>query len=57
VSLSKTASIQPLGSAFGVPGESYLPVLDALYARRDDIALTINRHESGPRSWLRPMAN
>jgi acetolactate synthase-1/2/3 large subunit len=33
--------------AFCVPGESYLPVLDALYARRDEIALTINRHESG----------
>ena len=33
--------------AFCVPGESYLPVLDALYAHRQDIALTINRHESG----------
>jgi acetolactate synthase I/II/III large subunit len=32
---------------FCVPGESYLPVLDALYDKRDTIALTINRHESG----------
>jgi acetolactate synthase-1/2/3 large subunit len=33
--------------AFCVPGESYLPVLDALYERRDQIKLTVNRHESG----------
>jgi acetolactate synthase-1/2/3 large subunit len=33
--------------AFCVPGESYLPVLDALYARQSDIELTVNRHESG----------
>jgi acetolactate synthase-1/2/3 large subunit len=32
---------------FCVPGESYLPVLDALYAKREQIALTVNRHESG----------
>jgi acetolactate synthase-1/2/3 large subunit len=32
---------------FCVPGESYLPVLDALYERREAIALTVNRHESG----------
>src|ERR1700744_1835667 len=32
---------------FCVPGESYLPVLDALYAARDSIELTVNRHESG----------
>ncbi len=33
--------------AFCVPGESYLAVLDALYAVRERIHLTINRHESG----------
>ncbi|MGA2551473.1 MAG: thiamine pyrophosphate-binding protein [Burkholderiaceae bacterium] len=33
--------------AFCVPGESYLAVLDALYAVKDRIHLTINRHESG----------
>jgi len=32
---------------FCVPGESYLPILDALYEKRDAIALTVNRHESG----------
>ena len=33
--------------AFCVPGESYLPVLDALYAHRDTIKLITCRHESG----------
>ncbi len=33
--------------AFCVPGESYLPVLDALYANRDSIKLITCRHESG----------
>ncbi len=33
--------------AFCVPGESYLPVLDALYEHRDDIRLITCRHESG----------
>ena len=33
--------------AFCVPGESYLPVLDALYAHRDGIRLITCRHESG----------
>lgn len=33
--------------AFCVPGESYLPVLDALYANRDAIRLVTCRHESG----------
>jgi acetolactate synthase I/II/III large subunit len=33
--------------AFCVPGESYLPVLDALYESRDDIRLITCRHESG----------
>jgi acetolactate synthase-1/2/3 large subunit len=30
-----------------VPGESYLPVLDALYLQRERIRLIVNRHESG----------
>lgn len=34
-------------TAFGVPGESYLAVLDALYDARDRIRFIINRHESG----------
>jgi acetolactate synthase-1/2/3 large subunit len=33
--------------AFCVPGESYLPVLDALYSVRDRIRLITCRHESG----------
>src|SRR5476649_47304 len=33
--------------AFGVPGESYLSVLDALYDSRDDIKFVICRQEGG----------
>jgi acetolactate synthase I/II/III large subunit len=33
--------------AFCVPGESYLPVLDALYGAREQIELVTCRHESG----------
>jgi acetolactate synthase-1/2/3 large subunit len=33
--------------AFCVPGESYLPVLDALYDVRDRLALTVCRQEGG----------
>ena len=33
--------------AFCVPGESYLPVLDALYEHRNSIRLITCRHESG----------
>jgi acetolactate synthase-1/2/3 large subunit len=33
--------------AFCVPGESYLPVLDALYTHRESIKLITCRHESG----------
>jgi acetolactate synthase I/II/III large subunit len=33
--------------AFCVPGESYLPVLDALYESREQIRLITCRHESG----------
>jgi acetolactate synthase I/II/III large subunit len=32
---------------FCVPGESYLPALDALYLQRERIRLIVNRHESG----------
>ncbi len=34
-------------TAYCVPGESYLPVLDALYESRDKLRLIVNRHESG----------
>jgi acetolactate synthase-1/2/3 large subunit len=34
-------------TVFGVPGESYLAVLDALYGTRGRIRFIVNRHESG----------
>lgn len=34
-------------TVFGVPGESYLAVLDGLYERRDKIRMIINRQEGG----------
>ena len=34
-------------AVFTVPGESFLPVLDALYTHRDRIATISTRHESG----------
>jgi acetolactate synthase-1/2/3 large subunit len=34
-------------TAFGVPGESYLDVLDGLYERRDRIRFVICRQEGG----------
>ena len=39
--------IQGVNHAFTVPGESFLPVLDALYDSREMIKLIVNRHESG----------
>jgi acetolactate synthase-1/2/3 large subunit len=33
--------------AFCVPGESYLPVLDALYDVQERLPLIVCRHESG----------
>lgn len=38
---------QKVDRAFCVPGESYLPVLDALHDVSDQIALVVCRHESG----------
>ncbi|MEO8936115.1 MAG: thiamine pyrophosphate-binding protein, partial [Burkholderiaceae bacterium] len=39
--------IHGVDHVFCVPGESYLPVLDALYDAQDRIRLVVNRHESG----------
>ena len=39
--------IHGVDMAFCVPGESYLPVLDALYKTRDSIKLITTRHEGG----------
>lgn len=38
---------QGVDTAFGVPGESYLAVLDALYDVSNQLKLITNRHESG----------
>jgi acetolactate synthase-1/2/3 large subunit len=39
--------VQGVDLAFCVPGESYLPVLDALYDARDRLRLIVCRHEGG----------
>jgi acetolactate synthase-1/2/3 large subunit len=38
---------QGIGQVYGVPGESYLPVLDALHDRQDDIRFVTCRQEGG----------
>jgi acetolactate synthase-1/2/3 large subunit len=48
---------QGVTTAFGVPGESYLAVLDALHDVRDRIRLIPNRHEGGAASWRPPGAS
>jgi acetolactate synthase I/II/III large subunit len=40
--------------AFGVPGESYLAVLDALHDTAGQLDYVLCRHEGAPLSWLRP---
>ena len=45
--LVEQLKIHGVERAFCVPGESYLPVLDALYAHRDAIELITCRHEGG----------
>ena len=46
--------IHGVDMAFCVPGESYLPVLDALYKTRDSIKLITTRHEGGAVNMPRP---
>jgi acetolactate synthase-1/2/3 large subunit len=36
-----------INTVFGVPGESYLPVLDAIRSRGDHIRMIVNRQEGG----------
>lgn len=38
---------QQVRTAFCVPGESYLDVLDGLYTHRDELELVVCRHEAG----------
>src|SRR2546423_9227943 len=45
--LADALAAQGVNMAFGVPGESYLPVLDGLYDLRKEIAFIICRQEGG----------
>src|ERR1700687_5912081 len=45
--LVQTLVGQGVGHVFCVPGESHLPVIDALYDVRDRVELIVCRHESG----------
>lgn len=38
---------QGIDTVFGVPGESYLALIDALYERRDHIRFVVNKQEGG----------
>src|SRR6202158_6584474 len=45
--LVQTLVGQGVGHVFCAPGESHLPVIDALYDVRDRVELIVCRHESG----------
>jgi len=45
---------QGVTHAFGVPGESYLAVLDGFHAHADKIQFVTCRQEGGRPSWLTP---
>src|SRR3979490_332789 len=45
--LADALAAQGVKLAFGVPGESYLPVLDGLYDVRDQLAFIVCRQEGG----------
>ncbi|MEZ5628374.1 MAG: thiamine pyrophosphate-binding protein, partial [Rhodocyclaceae bacterium] len=45
--VAEALRINGVSTVFCVPGESYLPLLDGLYERRDQIRLITCRHESG----------
>jgi acetolactate synthase-1/2/3 large subunit len=47
---------QGVTHVFGVPGESFLAVLDGFHAYQDQIEFVINRQEGG-QTWLRPLAS
>lgn len=44
-------------TVFCVPGESYLPFLDAAADRRDSLRVVTCRHEAAQPTWPRPSAN
>ena len=43
--------------AFGVPGESYLAALDALFEARNQIRFPSAGRRAVPATWPRPMAS
>src|SRR2546423_9291397 len=45
--LADALAAQGVKMAFGVPGESYLPVLDGLYDLREQISFIVCRQEGG----------
>jgi len=45
--LVETLIANGIQTAFCVPGESYLSVLDGLYTHQNQLRLIVNRHESG----------
>lgn len=49
--------IHGVETAYCVPGESYLAVLDALYDTREQIRLIVCRQEAAPPIWPTPTAN
>ena len=49
--------IHGVDTVFCVPGESYINVLDALYAASDTIRLSPADRKAGPLLRLRPMAS
>jgi Thiamine pyrophosphate enzyme, N-terminal TPP binding domain len=48
---------QGVTHAFGVPGESYLAVLDGLHAHREQIAFITCRQRAALPLWPKPWAN
>lgn len=48
---------QGVTKVFGVPGESYLAVLDGFHRHTDQIQFIINRQEGAPPLWPRRTAN
>ena len=48
---------QGVTHAFGVPGESFLAVLDGFHAYQDQIEFVINRQEGVLQTWRKPLAN
>lgn len=55
--IADALAAQGVDTIFGVPGESYLAVLDGLWRHRDAIRFVICRQEGGRLSWPMPTPN